>query len=368
MISLLLLFTLLYCWLLSRDGPKTRQIVFHVGPPKMGSTSIQMGAIDRYRKVLTRRDGYAIYSTKDTSNLNQCLSRNWTLCLSSKSKNNAWEQFTNFLQSHSNKNILLSTENYWNHAGSEPLSFLQAYKDVFVDDNVTIVLAYRDLYRYWHSSYYQTFRSGYCGYSKHPSKMIPSILDFYQRANETYGLVHPTFGGLKHFSAYNFTNIRIISLEHEEENDDDSLVTRFICNYVVGAVSSCEAAKIKEKNQEQNQHYNIGHGLVWERLAQVAQQHNISTKGCKTIARELETSFDQQWNNLPMICLSKIQQEWFLQRTIDYHRQLFPSIQNEDDTDQLIEQRFRQMMNVTLCDVNVELILVNWHIYFGNIT
>lgn len=358
-------------------------VVYHVGPAKMGSTSIQIGAIDKYQKEI-ENDLYLIYSYKDASDLNRCLSRNWTECLSNGKE---WKHFYEFMKHarRSRRHVLISTENFWSHIVPKPVDFLNAYKDVFhyFNYNVTIVFGYRPLFEYWPSSYYQTYRL-YCGYAHKDANIVPPFREFLQKANDPYGLIHPTWGGMQHFSKY-FETIQIVPL-------GPNLVSRFLCNTVVGANKACAAAQKDDtvlstthtitylnetgqrssEQQPQEQHYNAGHVLALDRLAQAVRSGQLSRKGCKTVRGALRKSLVRTnrilWRDLPVVCLSASQQEWLLRHSLAYQRLLVNYSSEFTLSTMEHTEQFRRAANSTLCDVNVEMVIANWEQYFGNAT
>jgi len=397
------------------------QLVFHVGPAKMGSTSIQLGAIQNYYQELTSKDRYVVYNSKDASDLNHCLARNMTQCMSQKDKE--WTKFVRFMKNakHNRRHVLISTENYWSHImmdvdDNESLlspqhgartehahhSFLLAYSNLLLNEldyNVTIVFGYRPLYEYWTSWYYQTYRQ-FCGYAHEivESRRIPTLANYLDQTNRTFGLVHPTQMGLNHFSVYfsssGSSNFVILPL-------GPNLISRFLCEAVVGATHACQAAVSDANDQEHQQvRYNLGHTLVYDRIAQAARSQGVSHKSCKTLVEKLQslttvtnkTEQEKSWTNVfaPLVCLSPGKQAWFLQKTIQYHTELVLSksvrhnvriVSGMDGVDTNgtsssslfvtppassimsipdLTAQFQRAANTTLCDVDVDFVVKNW--------
>jgi hypothetical protein len=86
-------------------------VVYHVGPAKMGSTSIQIGALQHYQQEL-HEDGYNVYSFRYASQLNKCLKSN-TSCQNQPE----WKHFMTFMKNSKQKgrHVVISTESDWNH-------------------------------------------------------------------------------------------------------------------------------------------------------------------------------------------------------------------------------------------------------------
>mmetsp|Transcript_23213 Transcript_23213/g.32503 ORF Transcript_23213/g.32503 Transcript_23213/m.32503 type:complete len:369 (+) Transcript_23213:3-1109(+) len=354
-----------------------------------------------------------------------------TQCMSQKGKD--WTKFVQFMKraKHNRRHVLISTENYWSHIISDSNennessseedttmhadhTFLSAYSHLLVDElgyNVTIVFGYRPLYEYWTSWYYQTYRQ-FCGYGHEivESRQIPTLANYLNHTNHTHGLVHPTTMGLHYFSTYFASNSKsnnfvIIPL-------GANLVSRFLCHAVVGATHACQAA-IHANNQEQEQiHYNSGHTLIYDRIAQAARSQDVSQQPCKKLVQKLQTlgtakndtlekisssseSTTPLWAKVfsPLVCLSQEKQDWLLQKTIQYHEEISSSsslsgnniqivsvMDNSVDNDnavslsssfgtatppptisvQDLKVQFHHAANTTLCDVDTDLILQNW--------
>jgi len=323
-------------------------VIYHIGPEKMGSTSIQIGALQKYQQQL-HHDGYNIYNFQDASKLNECLTRDVKSCQSGQE----WSRFLNFLKKSKlqRRNVVISTENHWNHFQNDT-SLLEAYREVFDSHNfhVRIVIGYRPLFDYWPSVYFQNYNH-YCGYSHEELRTIPSLLDFIQTANATKQLRHPSYAALQHSQRY-FTDIVILSLGNK-------FVERFLCNAVIGATHACTAVK-KDEVHAIARIENAGHLLGYNRLAQAARLNGISDMPCKTLSESIELML-QQLNaslmDLPRTCLDESQQEWLWNKSLYYHHALVP---NSTVSDGDLKMLFEQTADTTLCEVNVEQVLAEY--------
>lgn len=319
-------------------------VIFHVGPAKMGSTSIQIGALEKYHKQLVH-DKYNVHDFRDASKLNQCLSRDAAKCQNDQE----WNSFQRFIQKskRQGRHVLISTENHWNFLSNDT-SLLSTYHDLFSrhDYQVRIVIGYRPLFDYWPSVYFQEY-SHYCGYShaQEETRVIPPFLEFMERANETKQLRHPSYAAVQYAQQY-FSDIVILPL-------GSKFVERFLCQAVMRATRACAAAVLGHTNETVE---NARHSLVSDRLAQAARTHGLSQKPCKVLSQH----FQQEENAtvlLPRTCLNKSQQDWLWDKTLFYHHALIAPNNASTVSDQELKRQFDEAASTSLCQVNVEQVL-----------
>lgn len=324
-------------------------VVYHIGPAKMGSTSIQIGALQNFEHEL-QADGYNIYDFRHASKLNQCLAKNVAKCQSQPDQE--WSHFVKFIKisKQQSRHVVISTENYWNHLSNDTSTLLSVYHDIFdtLEYHVRIVIGYRPLFEYWPSVYFQEY-DHFCGYSHSDARIIPSLVKFLERANDTKQLRHPSLAALQHAQHY-FDDVFILPL-------GDKFVERFLCNALVGASHACAAASSKQDEKDNATiAMNQRHSLAFDRLAQAARTHGLSHTPCKTLSRHFqETLMNQNITQLPRTCLEESQQEWLWNKTLFYHTALVPNDTLSDTDDLRLE--FEQVSSTTLCDVDVEQVL-----------
>ena len=331
----------------SRSDDVPLHVVYHVGPAKMGSTSIQIEALQKYSKEFLQ-DGYLIYDFRDASKLNACLSRDTSKCQSRSG--GEWSRFRAFLEKakRERKKVLISTENYWNHLSDEVV-LLSVYRDVFQHYGFRprIVLGYRPLFELWPSAYYQEYNH-YCGYSHNNVRQIPPLLEYLDRVNASVGLRHPTYAARKKFQRF-FADIVILSL-------GPKFIERFVCDVVIGASHAC-AAVIQDDKQEQERVQNHGHSLVFDRLAQAVRLQSISDKPCKSLSSSIRKRLmdrNQTSLDLPRVCLSASRLQWMYNQSVYYQREVLPNVTfSERDH----RNHFEHALNTSLCEVDVEQVL-----------
>jgi hypothetical protein len=324
-------------------------VVYHVGPAKMGSTSIQIGALQHYQQEL-HEDGYNVYSFRDASQLNKCLKSN-TWCR----KQPEWKHFMTFMKNAKQKgrHIVISTESDWNHLSNDTILFA-AYHDIFssLAYHVRIVISYRPLYEYWPSLYFQQYNH-YCGYSHVNVGEIPSFVDFLENMNKTTQLRHPSYEALQHARKY-FHDVFILPLS-------DELIKRFLCSAVIGASRACNA--VNEEN-EYDAVENQRHSLQYDRLAQAARSKGISQLPCKMLSNQTQQRLQLSENQssgtqeLATTCLNPSQLRWLWNKTLYYHHYMLPS-NTTTQTDEELKVHFQKASTTTLCQVNVEQVLVD---------
>ena len=322
-------------------------VVYHVGPAKMGSTSIQIGALQKYHDEL-QRDGYNVYDFRQASKLNDCLSKTTVTTCQSQQE---WSHFMKFMKTSTQhrRHVLISTENHWNHFGNDT-SLLSAYQHIFdtFDYQVRIVIGYRPLLDFWQSAYYQEY-SHYCGHAHGKDvRTIPPLLDFIKRQNETHQCQHPSYAAVQHVSQF-FHDIVILPLgEH--------FIERFLCNVVIRASHACAAVQQQHDSEAIENH---GHSLALDRLAQAARLHGCSKKPCKTMSNSIQDKLQQEnmpIADLPRTCLDESQRQWLVSKSLFYQHALVPTDHGDIEI---------QLKQASICQVNVDEILMDYPYLFA---
>lgn len=350
------------------------QLLFHVGPGKMGSSSIQQ-AISDYEPLL-QQDKWVNYNHLQLAKLNSCLSSN-------NCNNGETEDFQAFLnQSLSNKsNVLLSTEMWY---GNLDTLVLPAYKRMFAEAvaaatilqhynyyDVKIIVAYRRFYE-WLPSLYSQYYKFACPNLMQPvwSKkareerggLIPTLTDFLSLKGSQ---VHPTVATQKAF-AQHFDNIELLSIH------DGDILENIFCK-VVRANQTCTMLQ----NRSTRAPSNKGKSLFFDRLAQQAIQQGIiynNKDRCSEVSALLEQHnvYNQQSDatkinngrrssmdvseSFPLICPSNSILNAILETSLKTELSLFPELFNTTD----IRKHFQIASNSTkLCDINVTAVLVD---------
>lgn len=328
-------------------------VIFHVGPAKMGSTSIQIQGLQKYEQEL-HQDGYNVVDFRDASQLNQCLVRDTVKCQSQPDQE--WSRFVKFLQESKRhkRHVVFSTENHWNFFSNNTLLVFSAYQQVFSQFgyHVRIVIGYRPLFDYWPSIYFQKYNH-YCGYSHQDVGTIPSLVDFWKHTNKTKQLRHPSYAALQHAQHY-FTNVYILPL-------GDEFVERFLCHTMVHATHACRA--IIHSQDEEAPILNHKHSLFSDRLAQAAKSHNVSSKSCKKLSQRIQQHLVNGpllQEKLPRTCLDDSQQEWLWNKTLFYHHEIVDANSTVSVSDVELRRDFENGLHATLCEVNVEQALVDF--------
>jgi len=351
---------------MNHKPPKALRLVYHIGPPKMASTTIQIEVIQKYRESLLR-DNFRIYDTKSASEFNKCLSLGVAQCQSHTHKHE-WNDFVSFLETATKeqRNVLMSTENYWSSNRNVNL-LVEVYHELFQKYNfeVTIVICYRRLFDYWPSMYYQRYRQS-CSFAKQQrvDNVIAPLQTFLEQVNSTSnGLEHPTWTLFQTLNGV-FANVELLNIH-------GSIGDRFLCDIVKSKYACLEYrtanADVTRTEKVQNQKRT----LFYDRIAQAmilrfkeAGSKNSRVLSCKQLSNkvqhEQEVVRNQTVADLPKTCLPESSMHWLLQRSSHYEVLLFSNISFKQE---LIQddflQAFDSAIHSTLCDVDVEEVIEN---------
>jgi hypothetical protein len=353
------------------------RLVFHVGPGKMGSSTIQSALVQSITTLTN--DGWSYYHHVHLGALNQCMIARNSDSNHTVSCTNKIEQFRQFVNKarQNRRHIVLSTERW--STFSEEMNF---YQEVFNDTEyeVTIVVAYRRYYHWLPSRYYQINRFR-CrpnpAYEKNPSnnrynsdleRNISPWNDFLRSTP----FQHPTLVKLAGLSKYFDNNtINVINIETGD------LVQDFFCD-IMRAHKTCHKLQSGRPLSA-----NQGKTLVFDRLAQYLIKNNmvdptkvqrmakdlrmrVSTHSdeavlqCAPLAMILEKHDERNGKRLsrgdgPLLCPTSNVTDSLFQFSAEAERAVFP---NQEDTRSDIWIDFSAQINTTLlCDVNIPSVL-----------
>ena len=137
---------------------------------------------------------------------------------------------------------------------------------------------------------------------------------------------------------------------------------RFICSAVIGASHACQAV---HEEKEQDAVENQGHSLEYDRLAQAARSKGISQLPCKTLSNRIQQRLQLSENQssvkqeLATTCLNESQLKWLWNKTLYYHHYMLPNDNDTTKSDEELKIHFQKASTTTLCQVNVEQVLVD---------
>ena len=245
-------------------------LVFHVGPPKTATTSLQVDltrlnatlALDNYHYA--GRYYYPKWSPKMNkmapnrvdSDLNKIsrhmfkpsvckASSNLTTCVAS--------EFRKALEPWKGTNILISDEGY--NAGFKQPEYYEAMRAALADDwEIVIVVAYRRFFQWLPSDMFQRYRmdkiKGELNWKNHwpglegsPGEKVTLMFPFYYKRWFDMGHRYTDFTVDNVKDSF---PVRILNL-HEGEG---SLRTRFLCHVLPDAPRSCEESKRRDREND----------------------------------------------------------------------------------------------------------------------
>lgn len=344
------------------------RLVFHVGPGKMGSSSLQSGLQAAIHTL--ELDGWAVYPHTRLGALNRCLAHQHANC------STAMDHFLTFLhQQQPPRNIVLSTETWFSESTE-----LTWYKNTFKSYNVTAVVAYRRYFHWLPSRYYQMYRfrcrprsNNHANNNNNTNqeKPIPPLDEYL--SHTAYD--HPTLHKIKRVSKY-FDDIQVVNIETTD------FVQEFVCQ-ILGAFKTCRRVQSTVDATRVNQ----GKTLAFDRLAQhlLIQNHSIDTatvhemvttrlgvktakhafSDCAALSMLLEkfskehasSSTKQQQSNgllFPLQCPPSHATDALLNISMEAERILFP----DSFSSSAMMNDFAEKLDTTLfCDMDIESVL-----------
>lgn len=334
------------------------RLIFHVGPGKMGSSSIQSVLINSVATL--EDDGWANYRHIQLGTLNRCIARN--ICTYEM------DHFRKFLRQaeQERRNIVLSTE-LWFSVSRELSWYQELFNQTAYD--VTIVVAYRRYYNWLPSRYYQLNRfrcrpnpADRGRSSVNLGQGIPPLNAYL--SNTPFD--HPTVHKIARVSPY-FDNIQVINIE------TGNLVHNFFCN-ILGAQKTCQKVQSSRPPSA-----NQGKTLTFDRLAQhVIENGSVDNSKverlmsdlklkvprhgqteCTSLAMILEMHDERHGKHVsnsdfPLICPPTNVTDRLFHVSAQAEHALFPGEFSRDD----IWSDFSTKVNTTLfCDIDFQAVL-----------
>jgi len=339
------------------------QLLLHVGPGKTATTSIQKEIISQVKNL--EKDNWLIYRCHPARDLNYCLYMDAAKCQDGSEE---WKRISNIVRKATDEkmNILISTERYWGN------STINAYKSLFQNFQVKIVVGYRRFYEYLPSSYWQTYKwscskklSTQVALRKlyREKLLIPPLSQFVQHKTN-----HPTFARLEQFKPY-FDDIKIFNIHRS------CVLCSFFCDIVQNARNSCKAIRLKYSEIETTRK-NVGQSMWHIRLAQQLLMVNKEVDepndrlACSSLATEIMLFNDEKLESkvykLPKTCLPEESQNQLLNISLGMEKTLVPHFFSSDEGEKKHRVEFERASYDTLCDVDIPALFkdTNWNEFF----
>ncbi len=342
------------------DKTPPLRLVFHVGPGKMGSSTLQKAL----SMTTLSDDGWISYSHIQLGALNRCLARK-TCTLQQM------DRFRAFVvqAEQDRRHIVLSTET-WFSVSKE----LRWYQELFRDTlyQVSIVVAYRRYYDWLPSRYYQLNRfrcrpnpANQGRNNVNLGRPIPPLHEYLSHTP----FDHPTVRKIERVSPY-FDRIEVINMER------GNLLERFFCE-ILDASKTCQKLQAGHSPSAANQ----GKTLTFDRLSQYLIEHNRvnssqiddlltelrikvpnygkASKECAALSFILEEqerlSNDSNLKKASLICPPRNVTDRLFHFSAETERALFPL----EFSHEAMWNDFASKLNTTLfCDVNLQAYLL----------
>ena len=344
------------------------RFVWHVGPMKTGTTSIQ-GELEALRNILLEQDGWYFACQNGL--------------FQGVKKPDFVHRFTTEMKRlrQQGLNVILSNENYSVlYREADYAQIAQALGDEW---DVTIVIGYRPYYEWVPSMWSQTHKlklrekSGRHEYPWHEQPILPMFPDYYENINKSDLFAD----SVVHMIQKSFSKIRMLDLYgggDDDDNKDRSIQSRFIC-HILQAPTACAASRRRiEKRANQGSLEPIHANAVAFAAAELGMidthqwQRPVVIEALvehlrPSIPHPTNTSGDtRDAQQLPMICPNSNDMEHLWQQTLDKEAQIFPALAQQDPHR---EARLRQgfdekIVQKTYCHVDVARVLEDHKDFF----
>jgi hypothetical protein len=389
------------------DGNETkRHLVFHMGPPKTGSTTIQC-LLREHESTLLVQDRYSLVETENcrpkkkgkaaklkvsplTGNgyLPRCLEM-----VESYPSPDCWVEYLQVINQHydDGNHVIISNENIAVVKRKNASNLETSFLDVIIEDlsgrfEIHFVAVYRHYFDWIASFYNQQFKQiwtkpgrfgAWPGTTKR-AMVIPRTIDYALAAvaNGQRGELDQWIPLYK--SKANNIRFTILDMHHgDEESTSQSSLTPsastlemdFFCNTVPEMQEMCK--HLSSVNlQEKRKNPASGGVVTYDRLTTAAYARGwIHPKVSRRTAFLLARSFGQKMRNIsstadfPLICPTKEQLQVLWDRSLLYAQHIFPLVEHAPDNIEDHVQRGldRAVNEHTLCDVDSKRLLAEQH-------
>ncbi|GAX13796.1 hypothetical protein FisN_30Lh091 [Fistulifera solaris] len=340
---------------------KPLRLVFHVGPGKMGSSTLQKALL----MTTLPDDGWISYSHIQLGALNRCLARK-------SCKSHQIDQFRAFVHQaeQDRRHIVLSTET-WFSVSNE----LRWYQELFRNTlyQVTMVVAYRRYYDWLPSRYYQLnrfrCRPNPANKGRNNVNLGRPIPPLHKYLSHT-PFDHPTVRKIERVSRY-FDRIEVINIER------GNLLEQFFCE-ILDATETCQRLQAGHSPFAVNQ----GETLSFDRLAQYLIEHDLvnssqidellkelqikvpnygkASKECAALSLILEEqekqNHDLKLDKASLVCPSWNVTDRLFSFSAETERALFP----QDFSYETMWNDFASKLNTTsFCDVDLQALIIH---------
>jgi len=358
--------------------------VWHPGPMKTGTTTIQMGLGGMQKSGTLDRDNWVYYSKFQAG-------------LHTKE---FWPEFQQTMQQYraQGRNVVVSNENFSVFFRKEHYPKM---KELLMEDwDVQVILGYRPYYEWLPSHWAQTFKLHAVGANArrkqglpdpdvpwrnertgdwHKCTVTPLFPDFYAKTSRGFLFAD----SLYEFAAPHFENITLLHLSKHPDNNknsNDSLRSRFVCD-ILRAEHACARSRTKDA-QQRHSAKNAGdlegiqkHALVAEAAVRgmIDVEQWTRTQVLDAVARHLEEKMAELnnnatiWDVLPLVCPPQSDLDGLWEKTLAIEARLVP--ERSVEREQTLREGFQTYVDrKTYCHVNVSAVLDDdpeWQRFFA---
>jgi len=298
---------------------KKPKLYLHIGPPKMGTTTLQHYLKADDESGVLAMSNYTYFECPKLQKMYAPITgQNFT----------NWVKFMNCLEDARAKghhlNAVYSQEVFGKFLTDSPHHWRNLER-VTKDWDVVIVLSYRRFFEWLPSYYYQNNRIMNC---KHKCKP-PTFHEYFEMMKEDNSSIYAHFWGgvlgerhpteaMKEKFGKHFDNILLHNIHEEPEN----LVANFYCN-ILNATEAC----LVRRKEGLEVSKNIGSTLNYALLATAAKDKELVPKRIPRFqvskaAKEFQESLNRTELDFPLTCITKEDEEWLLATSQKFEHRL----------------------------------------------
>ncbi len=333
-----------------KNMTKKLKFVYHIGPMKTGSTTLQRAHIED--KDVLKLDGY-LYGLNGLLLANQCLDRMPNRCAGSVKWRNV---FLPYLKEHSQENLFLSDEMFGVMADWDG-NWKLLQKTIGETWDLHFIVTYRRFFEWFVSFYFQAHRYGMpeerittrwplastaaaLQTTKASVNTIPTISDYFEklqrekngfanvyvkRWGDTFGKMHPMEVQKNKFEKH-YPGVKIFNFHQEPDN----MVGSFYCNVFPGPQS--HACKHRKRiGTPHSIHQNLSGSHNYDMLSVAAFHSHVLIQRdlqrpavAEAARRHQEEVLKLSDKDFPLICMSPQQLNNLLEMSLEFERRILP--------------------------------------------
>lgn len=337
-----------------------RKFILHIGPGKMGTTTIQDAIGSDHKELLM--DNYCVFDQKKFTSVSMYLNSAVAYALpGTKEEKIVKEQYLKAMIDHfdqcynMNRGVLLSSE-FLGHLEKDRWED-ELLKPASLDDrwDIFIAVGYRRFYSWARSVWFQNMRLRVRrDWPENEDMEVLSFHDWYSQHKDNFLVKLYTDYYINHWRGLGINNFLIYNM-HEDPN----LLKEFYCS-VLGLEHSCKKHLVNNNNTTKS---NVGHSIQHDRLACTLYSRGYvnTTKINRLEAGKIILDFfDEKNTTLEQVsqsCFTDDELNEVLLRSKTVEQELLPDFHAGSKGFVTMADEFEDIKNKSFCDVNIDYVI-----------